>query len=123
MSDNPQAVPQGRTPEGIYWSLVAGVSAWFANLGINYTLEQHSCSTGHHYVLYVTTAICFVIALSGALIGFAEIRKHPIEVSEEGGDPEDRAHFQSLLGVALSASFAVSILAVSVPMWILNPCE
>ena|SRR5437868_8894240 len=123
MIDSQQIVHAGRTPLGLWWSLVAGFLAWGIDISLSYALEQHSCSTGHHYVLHVIDFICLVIALSGLLTGLAEFRKFPGETSEEGGTPLDRAHFQALLGMIFSISFAVVVIAGSIPRWILSPCE
>src|SRR3954453_4943533 len=123
MESSAQQIQSGRTPPGLLWSLIAGFFAWGLDLGLSYMLEQHSCSTGHHYVLHVISIVCFLIALSGFFFGVAELRALPQNASEEGGSSFDRAHFQALLGIVFSLSFAVVIIAGSVPRWILSPCD
>jgi hypothetical protein len=123
MQRSEQIIRGGRTPVGLWWSLVAGFVAWGADLGLSYMLEQHSCSTGHHYVLHVTSIVCLVISLTGFGTGLVEFRRFPGTTSEEGGSHFDRAHFQALLGMAFSLSFAVVIIAGWVPRCILSPCE
>jgi hypothetical protein len=119
-----QVVEAGETPWGLRWSLIAGFVAWGTDLGFSYILEQHSCSTGHHYVLHVISVVCFVVALSGFLTGVADFKQLPRnQVAEEGGRPLDRAYFQALLGMVFSLSFALVIIAGAVPRWILSPCE
>ena len=123
MERSEHVIRAGRTPWGLWWSLGAGFIAWSTDLGLSYMLEQHSCSTGHHYVLHVIDAVSLVIALSGFGTGLVEFKRFPGSTSEEGGSPFDRAHFQALLGMAFSLVFAVVIVAGSVPRWILSPCE
>jgi hypothetical protein len=123
MAGSEQIIKSGRTPWGLWWSLVAGFAAWTIDLGLSYMLEQHSCSTGHYYVLHVISAVCFLIALSGFGTGLLEFRRFPGETSEEGGSPFDRAHFQALIGMIFSLSFALVIIAGWVPRWVLSPCE
>ena len=123
MAQSEQSIQAGRTPWGLWWSLAAGFASWGTDLGLSYMLEQHSCSTGHHYVLHAIGIVCFLIALSGFGTGLVEFKRFPGTTSEEGGSPFDRAHFQALLGMALSLSFAVLVIAGSVPRWILSPCE
>jgi hypothetical protein len=123
MARSEQQIQEGRTPLGLWWSLVAGFAAWGFDLGVSYMLEQHSCSTGHHYVLHVISVVCFAIALTGFVTGMVEFRRIPGTTSEEGGSHFDRAHFQALLGMAFSLCFAVVVIAGSVPRWILSPCE
>jgi hypothetical protein len=123
MPKSEQQIQSGRTPLGLWWSLIAGFAAWAFDLGFSYMLEQHSCSTGHHYVLHVISIVSLAIALTGFATGLVEFRRFPATTSEEGGSPFDRAHFQALLGMAFSLSFAVVVVAGSVPRWILGPCE
>ncbi len=123
MARSEQQIQQGRTPFGLWWSLIAGFAAWGLDLGFSYVLEQHSCSTGHHYVLHVISIFCLALALTGFGTGWVEFGRFPGTTSEEGGSHFDRAHFQALLGMVLSLSFAVVVIAGAVPRWILSPCE
>lgn len=123
MATSGKQIEAGKTPVGLWWSLLAGFAAWAFDLGSSYVLEQHSCSTGHHYVLHVISIVSLVIALSGFGTGLVEFRRFPGTTSEEGGTHFDRAHFQALLGMAFSLSFAVVVVAGAVPRWIIGPCE
>ena len=123
MAKSEQQIEAGQTPPGLWWSLIAGFAAWSFDLGFSYMLEQHSCSTGHHYVLHVISIVCLAIALSGFGTGWVEFRRFPGTTSEEGGSHFDRAHFQARLGMAFSLSFALAVIAGSVPHWLLGPCE
>jgi hypothetical protein len=123
MASSEGDIKAGRTPVGLWWSLAAGFVAWAADLGLSYMFEHRSCSTGHRYLLHVINTLCLLIALSGFGTGMFEFKRFPGTTSEEGGTPFDRAHFQGLLGMAFSLSFAVVIVAGSVPSWILSPCE
>jgi hypothetical protein len=114
---------KSRTPVGLNWALVAGFLAWGTDLAFSYVLEQHSCSTGRHYLMHLISLICFGIAVSGSISGFSEFRRLLNDAEEEGGSVEDRVFFQSLIGVGFSLAFAVTILAAAVPRWILSPCD
>jgi hypothetical protein len=123
MARSEQRIQAGRTPLGLRWSLIAGFAAWAFDLGFSYVLERHSCSTGHHYVLHVISIVCLAIALTGFGTGWMEFRRFPGTTSEEGGSHFDRAHFQALLGMAFSLSFALVVIAGAVPRWMVGPCE
>lgn len=116
-------IERGKTPWGVWWSLVAGFAAWGFDLALSYMLEQHSCSTGHHYVLHTISLICFLVALSGFATGLSGLRRLPSHASDEGGSRFDRTHFQVLIGMMFSLSFAIVIIAGAVPRWILSPCD
>jgi hypothetical protein len=123
MAEFEQIIEQGKTPAGLNWSLIAGFVAWGVDLGLSYVLEQHSCSTGHRYVLHAISIVCLMMAMSGFVTGVSEFKRLPHDAAEEGGSRFDRAYFQALLGMMFSLSFAVVIIAGSVPRWIVSPCE
>jgi len=118
-----QPIAVGKTSWGIRWGLAAGFLAWGIDLGLSYILVQHSCSTGHHYVLHAITFVCALLALSGFVAGFAILRRFPTDTTEEGGSRFDRAYFQLLLAIAFSLSFTLVVVAAAVPRWILGPCQ
>jgi hypothetical protein len=123
MARSEQSIQDGRTPRGLWWSLIAGFVAWVVDLGLSYILERNACSTDYRHVLDVIGIICLLTSLSGFATGALEFKRFPGSSSEKGGSPFDRAYFQALLGMAFSLSLAVVIIAGSVPRWILSPCE
>jgi hypothetical protein len=109
------AVPQ-------FTGVIIGPLAWGADLLISYALVYHACSSGHHYLLHVVSAVCLAVALSGALLSwrqFQQVRRG----NDEGVSALDRSHFLALLGIASSIWFTVVILATALPRWILSPCD
>jgi len=123
MAKSEQQIQAGRTPPGLWWSLAAGFAAWGLDLGLSYLFQRHSCATGNRIVMHLISIACFAIALSGFATGLVEFKRFPGTTSEEGGSHFDRAHFQALLGMAFSLSFALVVVAGSVPRWILGPYE
>ena len=117
-----EAVQRGRAPGLVWWTMCAGPLAWALDLGFSYVLEQHTCSTGHHYVLHVITVACALIALSGFAAGWAAYDALPKDATDEGVCPADRTHFQVLFGIVFSLAFTVVVIAGAVPRWILHPC-
>ncbi len=118
-----QLVKPGAAPATIWWAMFAGPLAWVLDMGFSYMLEQHTCSTGHHYVLHVITVVCALIALSGFVAGFLAHSSIPPEATETGPRPVDRTLFQLVFGIAFSLAFFVVIVADAVPRFILNPCQ
>jgi hypothetical protein len=96
--------------------------AFGADLLISYALVQHACSTGHHYILHVVTAISLAVSIFS---GFLSWRQYVLarDGNDEGGLPIDRAHFLALLGLLTSVAFTVIIIANAVPRWVLHPCD
>jgi len=123
MAELENRVRPNEAPALIWWTMFAGPFAWACDLGFSYALEQHTCSTGHHYVLHVITVVCGLIALSGLAAGRTAYSVLPEEASDEGVRPIDRTHFQVLFGIVISLAFTVVIVAEAVPRWILSPCQ
>jgi hypothetical protein len=123
MAELETTVRPREAPPLIWWTMFAGPFAWACDLGFSYVLTQHSCSTGHHYVLHVITVLCALIALSGFAVGWSAYRVLPDEAHDKGARPMDRAHFQVLFGLVFSLAFTAVIIAEAVPRWVLNPCQ
>jgi hypothetical protein len=113
----------GKTPGSIRWGLLVGALAFGSDMGTSYVLRTHACSANVSFDLRLTSIIAFLMALSGLFAGIIQFRRLPHDAQEDGGEPQDRAHFQSLLGLALSAAFMVGIIALAIPGWYLKPCQ
>jgi len=102
--------------------VMIGPLAFGADLLLSYMLVEHSCSTGHFYVLHVISIVCFLIVLGGAWMSWQQYQ-NAREGNDEGGSPLDRSHFLGLMGTVSSLFFAVVIIANAVPRFILSPCD
>jgi hypothetical protein len=118
-----QIVKPGAAPVFVWWTMFAGPLAWVLDLGFSYVLTQHSCSTGHHYVLHVITIVCGVIALTGFAAGIVAYGALPREATDAGERPLDRTYFQVVFGIVFSLAFTMVVIAAAVPRWILSPCN
>ena len=123
MAELEHTVRTGEAPALIWWAMFGGPFAWACDLGFSYVLQQHTCSTGHHYVLHVITVVCALVALTGFLAGMAAYKRVPDDANDHGVRPMDRTHFQVLFGMVFSLAFTVVIIAEAVPRWILHPCQ
>ena len=122
MAELDQCARDSRVEAELWWAIAAGPVGWGLDLGFSYSLTNHVCSTGHYYVLHVISALCFACALTGVFFAVSNYRRFE-EAHEKGGNPRDRAYFQALIGILFSVSFAVIIIAGSVPRWVLSPCS
>lgn len=101
--------------------VVIGPLAFGADLLLSIIFVQHSCSTGHHYVLHVISLVCLAVTIAGAFIAWNQYQQAR-EGSDDGGSPLDRSHFLGLLGTISCIFFAIVIIANAVPRFILSPC-
>ena len=111
------------TPVRLRWSLAAGFTAFGLDLAVSYVLRQHVCSSAEKFELHLVTFVSLAIALLGFALGWVSFHNLPHDAEEEGGEPHDRAHFEALLGMGFSLAFALAILALAVPRWILTVCD
>jgi hypothetical protein len=116
-------IESGKTPGSIRWSLLAGAVAFALDLSVSYVLRLRACSLQSSFELRLVSVIAFLIAASGLAGGIVQFLRLPHDAEEKGGDPHDRAHFESLLGLALSVSFMLGIVALAIPGWLLRPCQ
>ncbi len=112
----------GPSDTQLWAGLLLGPVAWALDEGLSYALEQHSCSTGHVYVLHAISIVCLLVALSGAGISWRQMSIVGTG-SEEGGSVRDRSWWMARLGIALGLGFAVAIVALAVPKFLLGPCS
>jgi hypothetical protein len=112
---------------------LAGPLAGLLQLQVNYALTQTACELGGEGLLHLVSLGALLLAAAGALAGWQgwrrlapdrELRTETgAELGPEGGAGVPRARFLALAGVLLGAYFALTIVALDVPLWILRVCD
>lgn len=123
INDQPSNIPHGRTPSQLRWSLAAGFAAMGLDLGFSYVLRQHACTASHKVELHLVSLLCLFVAIGGFWAGWVNFHDLPHDSEEEGGEPHDRAHFEALLGMGFSLGFALVVIALAIPQFLLSVCE
>jgi hypothetical protein len=107
----------------LWFSVLAGPFAWALTEQLSYMLTPTACWTGSHFILYLVPLGALLIVLAGAAVARSRWRRAP-EGSTERGYPEDsRIRFMAVAGFWLCVSFAVVILAETVPNLVLRVCD
>jgi hypothetical protein len=106
----------------LWMGVLLGPLAWVLDEGLSYALEQHSCSTGHFYVLHAITVACLILAVAGALIARSQLAKVG-PGSDDGGGPHNRSWWMSIVGIGLGVGFSLVIIAIAIPKIMLSPCD
>jgi ABC-type dipeptide/oligopeptide/nickel transport system permease subunit len=122
VSNSSGAIEPPHTPPLLRVSLLCGFIALACQLILNYVLRAHACYAHSTTILHAVTACALALVFVGLLLGFAVLRSLPAEKDEEGGKPHDRAHFQALLAFGFNSGFAVAIIALAIPAWLVPPC-
>lgn len=122
VSHSNRSIEPGDTPAILRASLLTGFIALGFQLGLTYVLRGHACYAHSQSILHSITLCTLLLTAVGILLGFSVLRRLPADKDEEGGEPHDRAHFQALLAIGFNAAFAIAILALAIPIWLVQPC-
>ena len=103
---------------GRQWTaLLLAPVAWAAALGILFALTEDACARGDRLSLWIVTAVCLLLALSGASLAWSS-REEP------GADSgADRARFMMRAALGISAIFALVLIVMAVPILMLGACR
>jgi hypothetical protein len=99
---------------------------WLALLQTNYVLAYAACGARETWFLYAAIAATLVL---GALAGLAAWRMGPPEHGEARSAPWDpntreiRARWMSASALAITAWFLIVMVAMAVPVLILQTCD
>ena len=116
-------IQPGRTEPQVVWGIFSGPLAWVLDHGSSYSVTQHACAAGNQSILYMISVTALLIAASGLLVSTRAFRNaHPRRAPHLRGRRE-RVRFQSVIGIGLSASFLIVIIANAVPRWLLSACS
>ena len=104
-------------------ALLAGPVALAVDELASYSLAPTACADGTKWMLHLVSLLTLLVSLGGALLARSVGRNLPEGSSEGGGLTDSRARFMALAGTALGLAFAVAIVALEVPNWVLRVCQ
>lgn len=105
----------------LWIGIAGGPAVWFADLQTAYLLAYYACHAHSRVPLMVETLVALGLATACVIVAWRQMR-HFSEASEEGGQPDDRARFMGIAGVALSGIALLTIVAATIPRFVLSPC-
>jgi hypothetical protein len=106
----------------LWFAVLAGPAALFANLFAGYALVKWACASGHAFVLTAIDIAMLALALAGAWVGWT-CRVRLRDATEYGGRIIDRSYFVAIVGIGLALINALLIVMQAYPHFILSPCE
>jgi hypothetical protein len=107
------------SPLALWTGILAGPTAWAFDLGVSYALVKAACDGGHVELLRLITPASLLVVAAGAAISWGAIARTRMDEASGGGRPRERAHFMAVLGLTANAFFALAILALAIPRWVL----
>jgi hypothetical protein len=117
-------VVAGSSPPRHWRGLLAGLAApaaWLVQLEANYALVPWACAHHNRSVFLLVSLAALAVAVIGGVFAWKGW-PHPAPLTGEPmGVEGPRILF--LLGVVMSLSFTVVVIASAVPALVLSPCE
>lgn len=118
------SLPRFEKRDVLLWlALLAGPFALAVDELTSYSLAPTACAGGTKWMLHLVSLLTLVVSLGGALLARSVGRGLPEGSSEGGGLTDSRARFMALAGTATGLGFAVAIVAMEVPNWVLRVCQ
>jgi hypothetical protein len=111
------------SPLALWTSILAGPTALAADQLTSYALVKWTCTTQRQDVLYLIPFVALAIAAGGACVAWQALRRTQENLPTDGGDPQQRARFMAILGLTVTAFFALSIVALAIPPAVLDACH
>jgi hypothetical protein len=97
--------------------------AWALDLTASYAAVKPVCRAQAAGILPLITVLCLATAVSGAALSWAAFQRTTGDMPTDGSQPRQRARFMSILGLTVSALFAVQIVAAAIPQWVIDACQ
>jgi hypothetical protein len=111
------------SPLPLWTGILAGPIAWAFDLTASYALAKWACIQQSHAALNAIAFVSFAIVCVGAAVSWLALQHTDASLSTDGGRPRERARFMAILGLAVSALFALQIAAGVIPQWVLDACS
>lgn len=107
----------------LWTGVLAGPIAWALQFQINYSLVQTACDSGNKLALHLVTLAALLAVAGGAVAAWRIWKRLPEGSRDQGDAHQARARFMALSGLAMSAFFAVLIVATEIPNLVLRACD
>jgi hypothetical protein len=116
-------VPDAKEIRGLWTGLLLPPIAFLISLEVAYALVPAACSSRNQLPVHLVYFICLVLALLGGLTAWRWWKLQGATWPGEEGGPLARSRFMAGVGVFLSLLFALVIVAMWIPSFILDPCQ
>src|SRR4051794_28795062 len=97
------------SPLALWTGILTGPIVWGTDLTVSYALAKWTCTTQRESVLHAVLAASVVAVAVGAWVSFMALRHSTGDEPTDGPDPRQRARFMAILGLTVSALFALQI--------------
>jgi hypothetical protein len=106
----------------LWFSFLAGPTAWALDLLISYALVKPVCFEGATFALTAVNAAALLVVIVGGLVGRVCLIRAQ-DGLDDGGRRVDRSRFMAMVAIAFNVLIAVLIVFATIPHFVLSPCE
>lgn len=96
--------------------------AFLAELALAYALVPYACESQKHATVHIVQVLTLTIAVAAALYALREFRVAGRERPDDAADEATRNRFVALLGVLVSGTVSLALLAQWITTWVIPPC-
>jgi hypothetical protein len=116
-------VPDASEIRALWTGLLLPPIAFLIDLEVAYALVPPACSSRNELPVHLVHFVCLLLALGGGLTAWRSWRATGATWPDEEGGPLARSRFMAGIGVFLSLMFALVIVAMWIPSFMLDPCQ
>ena len=116
-------VPDARAIRNLFIGVLLSPIVFLIDLEVAYALVPAACSERNRLLVHVVHLVCLLLALFGWATAWRCWKATGSTWPAEEGGPLGRSRFMAGVGVWMSALFALVILAMWIPSFILDPCQ
>ena len=123
MTERVESFRSGTGALALWWGVFAGPIAFALDEVLSYALVQHSCSTGHEWLIHLYTFLALLLCVSGLIAARWCYSQLSHAADSEGASVDSRSRWMMIYGTASNIAFIVIIVALAIPKWALSPCD
>jgi hypothetical protein len=116
-------VPDGRAIRNLFIGLLVPPIAFLIDLEVAYALVPTACSTRNPLLVHLVHLACLLLVVFAWVTAWRCWKATGSTWPAEEGGPLGRSRLLAGIGVLMSALFALVILAMWLPSFILDPCQ
>ena len=116
------AIREGRGNTRLAIAYFLPAFAALLQVEVAYLSVSHACRQGSALPLHVESAVALLLALGGVWAGWRVWSAAGGGWDEQGADPAARTRFLAAIAVLLGVLFGLVVVAMWLPIFILDPC-
>jgi hypothetical protein len=107
----------------LWYGVLAGPIAFMTQFQLKFMMVPWACAIGSQIWLDVVTVIALTFPITAGLLSWRMWIAAGPSLEDEQGGQVGRTRAMAICGLALSAMFALAMVAQMIPVWIIGACQ